>query len=77
MPTHDSVIRYLVKNNSYAQDYVVYFIDRIKGVDIQEMLDEYPSDILSDGKKEIIAAFLREKLNRLNYIRMEESHGKG
>ncbi len=70
-PTHEDVIRWLVQKNKEAFEFAKKVTNTINDDVISELLSEYPSEILTEGKNKVIGMFLHEKVSRLRRILLE------
>lgn len=71
LPSHREVIKYLFQNHSVSREIAKGFLERLTVGEIDKLLAEYPTDILSDEKKNLTRKFLVQKLNILDSLLKE------
>ena len=70
-PTHIEVLEYLNKTekyNNYCKMFVKKISQTLTNQKISDILKEYPENILSEKRKELIYLFLTKKINIINNI---------
>lgn len=65
LPTHREVVRYLLENYESSKQVAEEFVLKLKPEIIDKLLDEYPTQILSEEKRRLISKFLKRKVNIL------------
>lgn len=76
MPTHKMVVKYLMHNYSETVILCEKYVNILNDEIIRGLLNEYPVEILSANKSELIFRFLKGKVNILKQLLMEVSNGK-
>ncbi len=71
LPTHREVASYLLKNYSSARNIARHFIKCLSKQTIDNLLAEYPENILSAQKNELIRRYLYKKINILETLLKE------
>lgn len=71
LPTHREVASYLLKNYSSARNIARHFINNLSIQTIDNLLAEYPENILSAQKGELIRRYLYKKINILETLLKE------
>ena len=71
LPTHREVASYLLKNYSSARNIARHFIKCLSKQTIDNLLAEYPENILSAKKNELIRRYLYKKINILETLLKE------
>lgn len=62
LPRHREVLQYLLQNYPETYDICRHFLERLDSDKIDNLLDEYPPEILDPEKNKLIRLFLKQKL---------------
>lgn len=68
LPSHREVVRYLFENYAVSKQIAKDFIVKLTPAVVDNLLDEYPTQILSEGKKKLICKFLNGKIEILKEL---------
>ena len=68
LPSHREVVRYLLKNYGATREIVRDFVRKLLPETIDELLVEYPENLLTDTKKDLIRRFLKRKCEILSEL---------
>lgn len=71
LPTHRQMVRFLLNNYSASKEIAKDIVSKFSCIKIEELLDEYPENILSANKKSLISKFLNRKCEILNELLKE------
>ena len=71
LPTHREVIRFLLKKYDVTKEIAMGFVNKLLPEKITEVLEEYPEELLSNVKKEMICRFLNRKCQILSELLKE------
>ena len=72
LPSHREVIKYLFENYSVSREIAKEFLNKLSVETITTLLSEYPEDILSIEKKNLISKFLIRKIEILEELLKED-----
>lgn len=73
-PSHREVANYLLQRYSVTKDIAVRFLERLNEDVIVSLLAEYPENILSPSKSELMKRYLLKKLEILDQLLKEVSN---
>lgn len=76
-PKHSEVVRYLVKEYPIARTISTQILDRLDKATIDNLLDQYPEEILDVRKNQLIRRYLLRKTEILDEILNPESEHHG
>jgi len=68
LPSHREVVRYLLKNYGATREIARDFVRKLLPETIDELLVEYPENLLTDTKKDLIRRFLKRKCEILSEL---------
>lgn len=68
LPSHREVVCYLFENYAVSKQIAKDFIVKLTPAVVDNLLDEYPTQILSEGKKKLICKFLNGKIEILKEL---------
>lgn len=67
-PTHRTVIKYLMEKYPVARGIAMSFLEKLDDNTYQTLIDEYPEDIVSAQKKELIKRYIYRKLEIMQSV---------
>ena len=70
-PTHRTVIKYLIEKYPVARDIAMNFLEKLDKKTYQALIDEYPEEIVSTQKKELIKRYISRKLEIMESVLKE------
>lgn len=77
LPSHREVVQYLLAKYAATKEIANFFLKQLSPEKISELLEEYPKELLSDSKKDLIGRFLNVKCELLKALVQEtEDNGK-